>query len=74
MVPESPDSGFALSASRNDVSLLSEDVNVSTASNDEFDNTPRIARVVAICSIAVSRHALAKNPPPAPAGFKPELS
>jgi hypothetical protein len=37
-------------------------VNVRTASNDEFDNTPRIARAVAICSIAVSRHALAKNP------------
>jgi hypothetical protein len=61
-------------ANRNDVSFLSEDVNDGKASSDDFGSGPRIARRAAICSIARPRHALAENPPPAPAGFKPELA
>src|SRR4051812_25937267 len=40
----------------------SEVVNVRTASNDEFDHSLRIARAVAICSIAVSRRIVVENP------------
>ena len=68
-------SGFDARASpRNDVSILIEDANASTAPSDDLGSAPRIARRFAICSIAIPGVRLAGIPPPAPAGFKPELA
>jgi hypothetical protein len=56
------------------VPFLIEDVKASTASSDDLVSGSEIARRAAICSIAASLANPAGIPPPAPAGFKPELA
>ncbi len=60
--PESRDSGFVLRTPRNDVSILSEDARIITASSDDLVSGPRIARRVAICSIGRLRRAPCRTP------------
>src|SRR6202048_4020621 len=61
--PESRDSGFTRRrVPRNDISILIEDPDASTASSDDFGSAPGIARRGALCSIARSGARLAGNP------------
>src|ERR1700694_656655 len=61
--PESRDSGFTRKrVPRNDISILIEDPDASTASSDDFGSAPGIARRGALCSIARSGTRLAGNP------------
>src|SRR5258705_6489972 len=60
--PESRDSGFTRRrVPRNDISIVIEDPDASTASSDDFGSAPGIARRGALCSIAVPAR-LAGNP------------
>src|ERR1700730_15242690 len=61
--PESRDSGFTRRrVPRNDISILIEDPDASTASSEDFGSAPGIARRRALCSIARSGARLAGNP------------